>query len=174
MPARPQIKVEGTARRIEEIFRFDKELWKEIQAGVKDANELAVSAAKRRVPDTALSNWDQWTAVGSDRDLSYEATKVRGSIRGAFRSRRRSGFRVISAVTQIMNPAGAIFTLAGSRNRSGEAFNINVNRKFGGSVGARNNQSWPRILGPAWYESRDQVQEDVGNAVEQLLRKVNR
>jgi len=174
MPAGVNVRVEGAAQKIEQIFRFDKELWKEIQDGVKGAASSTRAEAKTYYPDNGLSNWGPWLAAGSGRDLSYDAAAVRSGVRVGFRSRRRQGFRQISAQVYNKNPAGAIYGLAGSRNRSGEFFNTNLNRKRGGSTTSRGNSMWPRALTPAWTNNVDQARREIGRGVERAIAKVNR
>ena len=173
MPAGMNVRVEGTARKIEQIFRFDKELWKEIQQGVKAASDDIRTQAKSNYPDRGLGNWGPWFTPGG-RDLSYNAGAVRAGVRSSFRSRRREGFRTISALVYNKNPAGAIFGLAGSRNTSGELFNTNINRVHGGSTSVRVNGTWPRALTPAWSDGVDKARAEIARVVESAIDKVNR
>lgn len=174
MPVGMNVRVEGDARKIEQIFRFDKELWKEIQRGVKDATSDIRSDAKSNYPDNGLSGWGMWTAFSSGRDLSYDQTKVRAGVKTQFRSRQRRGFRTISGLVYNKNPAGAIYGLAGSQDRSGEFFNRNINRKRGGSVGERRTGQWPRALTPAWTKGVDEARKEIARVVEKAIAKVNR
>jgi hypothetical protein len=173
MPAGMSVRVDGAAQKIEQIFRFDKELWKEIQKGVKDATSGIRSDAKAAYPDNGLGNWGPWITPNG-RDLSYDVSAVKGGVRSSFRSRRTGGFRNISGLVYNKNAAGAIYGLAGSRNRSGEFFNTNINRKRGGSAGSRGNGTWPRALGPAWTSNVDAARREVARVVERAIDKVNR
>ena len=173
MPAGMNVRVEGAAQKIEQIFRFDKELWTEIQRGVKDATSGIRSDAKAAYPESGLSNWGPWLTT-NNRDLSYDSSSVRAGVKSSFRSRRQSGFRTISGLVYNKNAAGAIYGLAGSRNKSGESFNTNLNLKRGGSTSARGNGTWPRALGPAWSSNVDDARREIARVVEQAIAKVNR
>ena len=165
-----KVQVVGAARKIEQINRFDKELWKEIQRGVRDALGSLVSDAKSSYPDTGLTNWGQWTA--GSRDLSYQAGAVRAGVRPAFRSKNVSGVRLISGNVSNRNPAGAIFGLAGSRDRTGHPFNTNINNSHGS--GGRGSGVWPRVLTPAWTRNVEQARRDIAKVVEAAIDQVNR
>lgn len=168
MPAGMNVRVEGDARKIEQIFRFDKELWKEIQKGVKAATDDIRNDARRNYPDQALSGWGPWIAAGRGRDLSYSGSQARSGVRSAFRSRRQRNFRSISGLVNNKNPAGAIYGLAGSKNRSGEFFGVNINRKHPAHDG------WPRALTPAWRDNVDEARKEIARVVEKAIAKVNR
>ena len=175
MPAGYQVRVEGAARKIEQIFRFDKDIWKEIQSGVKSATEGIVQEGRGTYPgDNALRTWGSWTTAKGGRDLSFDPARAKAGVRSRFRSRRRSGFRVISGQVYNKDAAGAIYLLAGSRDKTGEAFNTNINRRRGGSTGARGDGTWPRALGPAWTNNVEQARDEIGRVVEEAIRKVNR
>ena len=173
MPAGMNVQLQGDARKIEQIFRFDKELWKEIQRGTKDAASDIRAAAKGNYPSQGLSNWGAWMTPGG-RDLSFDSSAVRSGVKVGFRSRRRRGFRTISAQVYNKNPAGAIYGLAGSRNRSGEPFNTNINRKHGGSTTTRGTGTWPRALTPAWSDNVEAARREIARVVEAAIAKVNR
>ena len=175
MPQSFQVEVTGAARKIEQIFRFDKDLWKEIQAGVKSATEGIVQEGRANYPsDNALRNWGNWIAANSGRDLGFDPARAKAGVRSRFRSRRRSGFRVVVGQVYNKDPAGAIYLLAGSRDRTGASFNQNINRRRGGSTGARGDGTWPRALGPAWTNNVEQARDEIGRVVEEAIRKVNR
>ena len=110
----------------------------------------------------------------SGRDLSFDGSAARSGVRAGFRSKQRRGVRVISGMAWNKTPAGAIYELAGSQDRSGEFFNRNINKKRGGVVGSRNNGMWPRALGPAWTKNVDAVRQEIGRVVERAVDKVNR
>lgn len=175
MAPQVKVKVEGAARKIEQIFRFDKELWKEIQAGTKKAVDGVVQDGRANYPsDNALSNWGKWIAKSSGRDLGFNAPSAASGIRSKFRSTNRRGVRLISAKVVNNNPAGAIFLLAGSRNESGAFFNNNINKKRGGKIGRPKDGTWPRALGPAWTKNVEEAREEIGRVVQAAIAKVNR
>lgn len=170
----PKVRVEGAAQKIEQIYRFDKDIWKEVQQGVRAAMKGVVTDTRANYPNTALSNWGPWIAYRSGRDLSFDGSAARSGVRAGFRSKQRRGVRVISGMAWNKTPAGAIYELAGSQDRSGEFFNRNINKKRGGVVGSRNNGMWPRALGPAWTKNVDAVRQEIGRVVERAVDKVNR
>lgn len=172
-----QVKVEGAAAKIEAIFRFDKAIWKGIQKGVKDAAGAVAADARGRIPATALYSsrspgWGKWTATGqrggkdrSGRDLSFNQNAIRSSIKPRFRSRYRSGFREVTGQAVMMNPAGAIFALAGSVTKTG--LSAEVNTQHGSSV-------WPRAMTPAYYAKGPQARKDIAALIERAIDEVNR
>jgi hypothetical protein len=175
MPAGYEVRVEGAARKIEQIFRFDKDIWNEIQKGVRSATEGIVQEGRGNYPsDNALRNWGTWITAKGGRDLSFEPSRARSGVRSRFRSRGRQGFREIRGQVYNKDAAGAIYLLAGSRDKSGEFFNRNINNRRGGSVGSRGDGTWPRALGPAWTNNVEEARDEIGRVVEAAIRKVNR
>ncbi len=175
MPARMKIQAVGAARKIEQIFRFDKDLWKEIQAGTKKAVEGIVQDGRSNYPsDNALTNWGKWIAKSSGRDLGFNASSARSGIKSKFRSTNRQGFRQVRGQVANSNPAGSIYLLAGSRNESGAFFNDVLNRKHGGKIGRPKDGTWPRALGPAWTKNVDEARDEIGRVVQAAIAKVNR
>lgn len=175
MPARMKIQAVGAARKIEQIFRFDKDLWKEIQDGTKKAVEGIVQDGRSNYPsDNALSNWGKWIAKSSGRDLSFNPSSARSGIKSKFRSSNRQGFRQVRGQVVNSNPAGSIYLLAGSRNESGAFFNDVINRKHGGKIGRPKDGTWPRALGPAWTKNVDVAREAISKVVQDAVAKVNR
>lgn len=172
------VNVTGAAAKIDQIKRFDKELWKGVQKDVREAAKLVVNEAKSNVPAYGLYNrergivsWGQWTS-GNGRNLSFDSGTVSASIKPAFNSRVRSGIRIVKGRAQIWNPGGAIYTLAGSRNRSGHPFNTNINNQAGGYPGKA--AFWPRILTPAWYEKGPEAAKLIGKTIEDAIDKANK
>lgn len=176
-----EVKVEGAARKIDLIFRFDKELWKKTQAEIRDAAREVQSDAVRRMPSQPLSGWGPWFDRQRNRDLTYTSAGAK-RISVSVRSKEKAGFRRIKAKVGFSsgNAAGAIFGLAGSvpgtkslfpeRSRN---FKQSLNRAHGGSMGARNNQMWPRALTPAYYAKGPQARELIAAAIERMVAKVN-
>lgn len=174
MAARIRLEVKGTAAKIQTIARLDKDVWKSLQTEVRDALGEARQIAQGQVPERPLRNWGGFIDARTGRDLSFDASQVRASFKPKFQSRLRGQFRVVSGALAVKSPAGAIYALAGSRNRSGHRFNIIINNVRGGRVGARNDRSWPRMLGPAWYAARDEAAKQIGRAVEAAIVRSNR
>jgi hypothetical protein len=176
-----KVKVEGAAAKIDAIFRFDKELWREIQKEIKSASESIASDARSRIPGAGLQSrrpgftgWGKWIDSRSRRVLSFDRGEVSGGIKPRARSRARGGFREARGQVDMTTPAGAIFALAGSRNVSGLPFNDIINRQHGGSTTSRRNQLWPRALTPALYAKGGAAAEKIGTAIERGVDKINR
>jgi hypothetical protein len=174
-----KVKVEGAAAKIDVMFRFNKELWRDMQRDVKTATEAVAADARSRVPSAGIGSrrsgyrgWGPWTSRG--RMLSFEQGEVRAGIKNKFQSRQLQGFRQVAGRVDMTSPAGAIFALAGSRNRSGHPFNTTVNRQHGGIVGARSNQMWPRVLTPARYAKGGEAAKKIAEAVERGIDAINR
>lgn len=177
-----QVKVEGAARKIDMIFRFDKELWKKTQAEVRDAGRVVQADAVSRMPSQPLSNWGPWFDRQRNRDLTYTSAGAK-RISVSVRSKERAGFRRVKAKVGFSsgNAAGAIFGLAGSvpgtkslfPQRS-KNFKQAINRAHGGTMGARGAQMWPRALTPAYYAKGPQARERIGAAIERMVQSVNR
>lgn len=175
-----KVKVEGAARKIDLIFRFDKTLFKEMQKEVRAAGSEVQKDAISRMPSSALSSWGLWFHRG--RDISFESSKAK-RISVSVRSKERAGFRRVKAKVGFSpgNAAGAIFGLAGSvagtrsdfPQRSAN-FKRALNNQHGGSIGTRNSQTWPRALTPAYYAKGPQAREKIGAAIERMIAQVNR
>lgn len=171
-----KVKVEGAAAKIDAIFRFDKELWRSMQREIKATTEVVATDARGRVPSQGLfssrgSGWGRW--MSGSRDLSFQQTTVRGGIKSRTRSRSKAGFRQVSGRVDMTSAAGAIFTLAGSRNQSGHPFNASINRQQGGSTSARGNSTWPRLLTPARVAKGAEASRKIAQIVEQGVRNIN-
>lgn len=177
-----KVKVEGAARKIDLIFRFDKDLWKKTQGEIRDAGRAVQSDAVSRMPAMGLSRWGFWFDRQRNRDLSFDGTRAK-RISVSVRSKEKAGFRRVKAKVGFAsgNAAGAIFGLAGSvpgtksdfPQRSAN-FKSAMNRRHGGSMGARNNQTWPRALTPAYYAKGPQARQRIGEAIERMVNQVNR
>jgi hypothetical protein len=171
------VDVQGAARKIDAMKRFNDEIWKGVQRGVKEATELVSRDARTRVPQMGLvslsgsGGWGKWTEAKSGRDLSYDKSKF--VIKTGFRSRVNRGFREVSGRTYIdsNNAAVAIFLLAGSVNKSGHRFNRAINAQQGGEVGARGQGLWPRILTPARNAKGPEASKEIGRIIEQAIRE---
>jgi hypothetical protein len=173
-----KVKVVGAAAKIDAIFRFDKELWRAMQRDIKATTEVVANDARSRVPAQGLyssrskySGWGKWISKG--RVLSYEQSQARGGIKSRSRSRSRAGFRQVSGRVEMTNAAGAIFTLAGSQNRSGHPFNVNINRQQGGNASARGNSTWPRVLTPARVAKGAEAAKKIAQIIEQGVQRIN-
>jgi hypothetical protein len=175
-----KVEVRGAAAKIDAIMRFDKEAWRAVQRGVKEATAAVTKDAQSRVPPMGLipmrkgAGWGKWIAARDGRDLSYNAAAFKFSTR--FQSRSRQGFREVRgrSVLNLTSPAVAIFALAGSQDRSGHKFNANINKQTGTRTGARNVGMWPRLLTPAYYAKGPEASATIGRLIEQAVQQANR
>lgn len=175
MPAKMRVEVVGAAKKLEQIYRFDKELWKEIQAGTKKAVEGIVQDGRANYPsDNALTNWGKWIASKSGRDLGFDASSARSGVKSRFRSKNVRGVRLVRGQVYNSNPAGSIFLLAGSQNKTGHRFNDIINKERGGERGNKGDGTWPRALGPAWTKNVDAARDEIARVVQAAIAKVNR
>lgn len=183
MPA--GIRVEASsdiAQFVNRLEKFDKDVSKELKAGMRKGVGYVVKEAQRRVPPTPLRNWAvSW--IEQDRSdaryLMYDQGAARRQIKAAaFRARKRGstvgfGYQAIQK-----DPAASIFELAGSRNPGGSpnafkptarggsrTFNRNILRKF-------NNGPYPRVLYPAYYAGIKDAREEIDKALQQARRRV--
>lgn len=146
------------AESVDALEKFDSEvgkiLKKEMRAG---ANEVA-KAARKKIPNSGLTNWGAWTYSGDGRDLGFIGGWVkRGIAVETKRSRSRGstvalGYRVVSK-----SAAGAIFELAGSKNKSdGLGLAMSKNHRT---------NNYPRTLFPAYYEAMPKAIEKIEAAI---------
>lgn len=169
-----KLEVVGDARKLDQIFMFDKTLFKEIQAEVREATKDTIADAKSAYPDDGLSNWGGWITSKGGRDLSYNGSSVRAGVRSSIRSRRYGRqFRNITALIFNKDRAGSVYGLAGTIDQF-EVFNRMMNRKRGGTFGSRGKGMWPRALGPSRNKNLEKARRDIARAVERGIAKANR
>lgn len=168
-----KVKVTGSAAKIDALFRFDKDVWKGIQKGVKEAAESVAADARSRVPSYGLGTtsgsggWGGWIAKKDGRDLSYDQGNMRKNIKTRFKSQMKSGVRVVKGQAVNNSPAAAIYMLAGSKNKSGHRFNSVIKRQHGSGP-------WPRAMTPAYYAKGPEASREIGRLIEQAVNNVNR
>ena len=168
-------KVEGADRMIERIKGFEKDIYRDLQDEVREASSGIVKDAQAAVPGRALRRWGPWRVnrggaqgfrnTSGDRD--FVQSKVRSGIRSQFRTRKTGDSLGVYGRVAQADAAGAIFSLAGSQNRSGDPFNDHLNRKHGSGP-------WPRLLGPAWTNNVENARTRIRKAVDDAARKVTR
>jgi len=167
-----KVEVIGAAAKIDALFRFDKDVWKGIQKGVKDAAESVAADARSRFPSYGLGGtsgtggWGGWIAKKDGRDLSFNQAKMRKGVKNKFKSQMKSGVRVVKGQAVNTTPAAAIYMLAGSQNRSGHRFNNVINTQHGSGP-------WPRAMTPAYYAKGPQAAKDIGHLIEQAINNIN-
>jgi hypothetical protein len=144
-----KVRITGEQRAIAVLKAFDRDNFKVIDKGLKEAGEVLRDEVRDKTPSGApLRNWGKWTAtsvsrktgIATTRDLSYNATKVRTGIKVVTKQPRKAStggkFEVAVAT---MSPAGAMYALAGSKKKRygeqssyrGRSFVDNLNNKSG-------------------------------------------
>lgn len=143
-----KVRITGEQRAVAVLKAFDRDNFKVIDKGLKEAGEVLRDEVRSKTPTSSpLSGWGKWTAtnvsrkgVARTRDLSYNATKVRTGIKVVTSQPKRETtggkFRVAVAT---MSPAGAMYALAGSKKKRygeqssyrGRSFVDNLNNKSG-------------------------------------------
>lgn len=161
------VDVENLAPFINRLEKFDKDVSKELKAGIKSGANVIVDSARRRIMGNPISNWGRWIDAGvmpkstDGRDLSFNPTKVRSGIKAVPTRRRKAGVVVAYGIDVMStNPAGSIYELVGSRGRTPR-----FTDRFGGGP-------YPRTLYPAYYEGIGEAMRIIESAVDDAARKV--
>lgn len=172
------VEVDGVPQLINRISKFDKDVYKILQREVRKALSGVAGHARANTPDRALRGWGPWpvttgrsaqvgtvTLVTGVRDLRFRGSDVRGGIvPQAVKRSTRGQVTKFSGRVITKTPAGAIFALAGSRNRSGDPFNSHLNRKHG--------TRWPRTLTDALYAEGPGARDAIIDAIEKAAKAV--
>ncbi len=181
-----KLEVDGAGRLVDELSRFEKEIYKILQKEVRQAAGLVAEDAKRRTPAKVLfgtrpfggqsAGWGKWsetrgrtggfgavTFETSTRSLDWDETRVDRSIKAGARKRRVRGAGTvgIAGIVTINDPAGAIWSTAGGANPGG----VN-NRYFNPAIRARYGEDYPRALKPALFDKGPQAREEIDHALE--------
>ena len=150
------------AQNINFLETFNKDVAKILKKEIKQgANEVA-KAARKRIPNSALTNWGAWTYSRDGRDLGFIGGWVkRGIVVETNRTRNRGatvafGHRVVTRTA-----AGAIFELAGSKSQSPMALAINKEHPT---------TNYPRTLFPAYYEAMPTALNKIKAAIEKAKK----
>tara|TARA_R110000822_G_scaffold88337_8_gene204721 strand:- start:891 stop:1451 length:561 start_codon:yes stop_codon:yes gene_type:complete len=142
-----KVRVTGEQRAVAALKAFDKDVFKGIDKGLKQAGEVLRDEVRSKTPSgSPLSGWGKWTAtnvsrktgIATTRNLAYNTTKVRTGIKVNTKQPRKSstGGKFEVAVATMSAP-GAIFALTGSNekrrseNYRGKSFYDNMNNRFG-------------------------------------------
>lgn len=173
------VDVENVPEFINRISKFDKDIYKTLQAEIRQGLTAVADDARQRTPNgRALTGWGPWNestgksaSVGvvtlntGTRELGFRGSDVKRGItpQSVKRSKRgqvtRFGGRVISK-----SPAGAIFALAGSRDDS-DSFTQALNRKHG--------TTWPRTLTDALYSKGPDARKAIEAAIEKAAASIS-
>jgi hypothetical protein len=142
-----KVRITGEQRAIAVLKAFDRDNFKVIDKGLKEAGEVLRDEVRSKTPTSSpLSGWGKWTAtnvsrktgIATTRNLAYNTTKVRTGIKVNTKQPRKSstGGKFEVAVATMSAP-GAIFALTGSNkkrrseNYRGRSFYDNMNNRFG-------------------------------------------
>jgi hypothetical protein len=144
-----EFKAHGLAETINFLEKFNTDVAKILKKEMKDgANEVA-KVSRSLIPTTPLTNWGAWTYSKDGRDFSFDSAKVKRLITAKQKRQRISVETVgFGYVVENKSIAGAVYELAGSRDRSGESFNSQINM-LNGSI----KPNRPRTLIPAYYQA---------------------
>ena len=176
------VNVNGIGQFVARMKRFDEDTSKVLVSEIKVAVDGIYQAAGQTITATGnpLSNWGSWTErkrVGSrgavtssggtyTRDRSYSASDAKRGLKKNVRVINKPDHQDVVAIIKQMNPAAAIYELAGSKSKSGHVFNANVNRTHPA-------QRWPRVLGPAWADGNKRAGQLIAAAVKRAINTVN-
>jgi hypothetical protein len=160
------VEVKGVPELINQISKFDKEVYKILTKQVRLALSSVSKDAKARTPNgRAIKGWGPWIAARDGRDLSFNGSDVKRGIMPQAVKRSSRG-RVVKFSGRVITktPAGAIFALAGSKG--GGQFEEALNRRNGRGV-------WPRTLTPALYAKGPQAAREIEVAIKKAAADVN-
>jgi hypothetical protein len=158
------IEVKGVPELINQISKFDKEVYKILTKEVRQALSSVASDAKSRTPSgRAIKGWGPWTAARDGRDLSFNGAVVKRGIMPQAVKRSKRG-RVVKFSGRVITktPAGAIFALAGSKGGG----------QFEDALVRGNGNVWPRTLTPALYAKGPQAARDIEAAIQKAAENV--
>ena len=180
-----KVKVTGEQRAVAVLKAFDRDNFKVIDKGLKQAGEVLRDEVRANTPTSSpLSGWGTWTAtnvsrkgVSSTRDLAYNATKVRTGIKVTTKqSKKVSTGGEFQVAVQTTSAAGAIFALTGSKKKRygenpsyrGRSFVDNMNNRF--------SEKYARGLNEAAKNKPvvAKAQEKVAEVIREAERKANR
>lgn len=165
------------------VKRFDTDVAKHLRDDISLAVDGIYKNTQQQIEATGnpLSRWGSWShkrVVTSRRglrnhprgsyvrDLSYDPAQVKGGIKKRMRVVNKSDAQDVQGIVADTTAAGAIYELAGSKNRSGNIFNRNLITKHP-------SRRWPRVLGPAWADGNDKAVQLLTAAVSRAVITVN-
>jgi hypothetical protein len=157
-----ELDVKGVAELVNRISKFDQDVYKILTKEVREGLTPIAQHARSNTPDQPLSNWGSWT-TSSGRDLSFNGSKVRTGIKPqAVKRSSRGRVTRFSGRVVTNTPAGAIFSLAGSKSSG----------TFEDSLLARWGRTWPRTLADALYAEGPKAREAIEQAIDKAAAAV--
>jgi hypothetical protein len=180
------VEVTGLVEQLDRLRTFDRDTYDAMKSELASAGDDIARDAKRDTPEgTALRNWGPWNSATVARKtrnsvritqrkklrpIPYDGGAARSGIESRVDNKFRKG-RMLSAVVRVVqkNPAGAIWSLAGSDSTDWGAtggsglFRQNLNKKYG--VGP-----WPRALTPAWQKHKDEAIDRIERTIDKYAQ----
>lgn len=153
--------VTGEDQIMNRMEAFNKDVWRALQKDVKAATDLIGASARGMIPanPTSPTEAQGWLSTGR---LGWSQASVTKSIKPKFRSRQMGGRRYVLGLVDMNNPAGSLWTLAGSKTST----------QFGDLMNDLWETKYPRAMGPAWTMNVDKAREAIQKAVDDAARKV--
>lgn len=186
-----EIEVDGLALTMTRLRAFDRDAYDGMIDEINKANETIARDARADMPsDNALTNWGAWgsgnvarqsrggvwtlSARKSTRDLGFDGAKAKAKVEARVsRKYRRGKMLGASALVTQRDAAGAIWSLAGSKN-AGNPFATGGAATFVDNLlGKYRDTEWPRALGPAWTKNIDEVRAQITDIVNRAARKAS-
>jgi len=166
------VDVRGTADFINRVKRFDREVATVLNREMRKGAELVASAARDKMPDDPLSNWNVWNAAKDGRNLGYSQGEASSGIKPRNVTRTRRGVVQSWKVSvQQTDAAGAIYALAGSVGGSGGTYR---GWTFKDNISSKNGRGpWPRALTPAYHEKGPEAGDAIESAIQRAMDQVN-
>lgn len=178
MPAGIDLEVEGVNELVNRLAKFDKDIYKILTKEVREGLSDVASHARSLTPSgRALSGWGPWSLttgqnaqVGSislvtgSRDLGFNGSEVKRGIKPrAVRRSRRGKVTSFSGQVVTRTAAGAIYSLAGSKDNT-DSFNRYLNIKRG--------RTFPRALTDARNAKGPDAAKAITEAVQRAAKAV--
>ena len=180
-----KVRVTGEQRAIATLKAFDKDVFKAVDKGLKQAGEVLRDEVRAKTPTSGpLSGWGRWNAtrttkagVSSTKDLSYNATKVRTGIKVTTKQGKKvaTGGKFQVAVAT-MSPAGAMYALAGSVRKRYKREPSYRGRSFVDNLNAASGQKYARGMNEAMKNKPvvARAKEKVAAVIRDAERAANR
>jgi hypothetical protein len=170
------MEVLGLKEALREIQSIDKKARRKITSDYKQITKPVVTAARQRIPQQApLSGWNRTWKPSSN----FQALPWQSAIANSMISQKVSGKKPREWAGRTTNLAvftvawkGAINTIYDLAGRGGNG-DTERGAQMIRALEARFGKA-SRVLWPAYEMNREQVEKQVGQLVEDVLRQVNR
>jgi hypothetical protein len=180
-----KVRVTGEQRAVAVLKAFDKDVFKGINKGLKQAGEVLRDEVRAKTPTSPpLSGMGQWNAtsvsrkgVSSTRDLSYNGTKVRTGIKVTTKQGKKvAAGGEFQVAVQTTSAPGAIYALTGSVRKRYKREPSYRGRSFVDNINNRSGKKYARGLNeaannkPVVAKAKEQVAEVLREAERQASR----